>query len=147
MIQLFSLLIAAAVVSSPNQELQELLKPLSKEAEDEARAFIERLAPPQENQQKKCSFSSHAMDPSPSAESSNGKLLCFISFAVPLESWKEHSYFLKKTGGSFVLRGLPKNSFPILSQKLLELRKAGLRAPILLDPSSFENYEIDRYPR
>lgn len=98
----------------------------------------------QHNLPKKCSFatpSSEFTDPT-----SKDKLLLFTSFSVPLESWKEHSHYLQKLNGAFVLRGLPNDSFEELQVKILELRKAGIQAEILLDPVAFEEHNIDSVP-
>lgn len=146
MIRLFSLLIATTILPSPDQEVLELLRPPSKAAVDEAKAFIEELSHPPKENEKKCSFSAQVPELPRLKGSMNGKLLVFISFSVPLGTWKEHSYFLEKIGGCFVLRGLPENSFTAFSQKLLELNKAGIHAEILLDPPSFEKYEINSVP-
>lgn len=146
MIGLFSLLIATTILPSPDQEVLELLRPPSKAAVDEAKAFIEELSHPPKGSEKKCSFGAHTPELPRLKGSMNGKLLVFISFSVPIETWKEHSYFLEKIGGCFVLRGLPENSFTVFSQKLLELNKAGIYAEVLLDPPSFEQYEIEIVP-
>lgn len=72
--------------------------------------------------------------------------LVFASFSLPLESWKELSLFLEKTHGTFVLRGIPDNSFPLFSKKVQELRKAGVNASIEINPDAFEQYDIQAVP-
>jgi len=98
------------------------------------------------NPAKKCSFAAPLQELEFLPTNSKQKLLFFTSFSVPLESWKEHSLFLEKVGGCFVLKGLPQNSFQLLSQKLSELRQAGVRAQILIDPESFEKYTVQSIP-
>ena len=73
-------------------------------------------------------------------------LKVFMSFSVPIESWKDISTQLEETDGVFVLRGVPNNSFEEFAVKLMNLREAGVRAPIDLDPEAFETYAIDSVP-
>ena len=73
-------------------------------------------------------------------------LRVFISFSVPLESWKDLSHQLEKTEGYFVIRGLPENSFEKFAEKLIELRSSGINAPIDIDPESFEKHGIQAVP-
>jgi|GEM_PF-1897477 conjugal transfer pilus assembly protein TrbC len=73
-------------------------------------------------------------------------LYIFISFSVPEESLKELSYGLEKIGGSFVIRGLPQNSFRAFFEKTKSLKEKGISAPILIDPEAFENFNIERVP-
>lgn len=92
----------------------------------------------------KCSF-----DPSSDfifSKTTKNQLLVFTSFSVPLATWKETSYHLERLKGAFVLRGLPHHSFEELQKKILEFRKEGIRAEILLDPEAFEKYEITSTP-
>jgi len=74
------------------------------------------------------------------------KLLVFMSFSIPLETWKAHSKDLEKVGGTFVLRGLPENSFEVLAQQLAALRESGVDASIILDPTEFEKHQIGAVP-
>ena len=80
----------------------------------------------------------------PAQEESDLKV--FMSFSVPIESWKDISSQLEKTTGVFVLRGIPNNSFEEFAVKLLNLREAGVLAPIDLDPEAFETHAIDAVP-
>ena len=73
-------------------------------------------------------------------------LMVFISFSVPMESWKEWSVGMEKSGGTFVLRGLPDNSFQLFSKKVTELRKEGVKAPIVIDPEAYSKYGIEAVP-
>lgn len=77
---------------------------------------------------------------------SGRNLMVFISFSVPLESWKDLSAQLEKTDGVFVLKGIPDNSFEKLSEKLVELKAAGVNAPIDIDPEKFETHGIVEVP-
>lgn len=79
-------------------------------------------------------------------ESSSPKLLVFISFSVPLETWKEYSTHLVENGGVFVLRGLPENSFQNLSQRIQELRAERVFAQIIIDPDLFEKHQVTAVP-
>jgi len=78
--------------------------------------------------------------------SEESHLMVFISFSVPVESWKDLSLQLEKTEGRFLLRGLPGNSFEELTKKIFEMRAAGVNAPIDIDPDRFEKYGIDAVP-
>ncbi len=77
----------------------------------------------------------------------DGKTLrIFMSFSVPLESWKDLSGQLEMTDGFFVLKGFPDNSFEEGTLKIMELRTKGVNAPIDIDPAAFEEFEIDSVP-
>jgi len=133
-------------LQSYGDEVEVFLQSLSQPSTAEALSLIEKTADPLPKKEKKCSFNAPLSEFVSFREESQQKLLLFTSFSVPLESWKEHSSFLEKMGGYFVLQGLPQNSFTSLSQKITELRKAGIRAEILLDPEFFEKYEIRAVP-
>jgi conjugal transfer pilus assembly protein TrbC len=70
----------------------------------------------------------------------------FISFSVPESVWISLSPEMEECGGSFVLRGLPKNSFQELASKVLKLRQSGVRAPLLISPEDFEKHQIKKVP-
>jgi type-F conjugative transfer system pilin assembly protein TrbC len=129
-----------------DQSAEEFLNSLSKPPVEEALSFLEQATTTPDNPPKKCTFHSPLSELSPFHQQKNSKLLVFMSFSLPLESWKEFSHVLQKTGGSFVLRGLPENSFPLLARKIIELKKAGIQAEILLDPESFDKYAINAIP-
>lgn len=74
------------------------------------------------------------------------QLYLFMSFSVPVSSWQDHSVELEKRGGSFVLRGLPENSFEAFAEKIKLLREEGVNAPIVIDPDAFDRYYIDAAP-
>ena len=69
---------------------------------------------------------------------SDTPLKVYISFSVPEATWIEFSKPLEKLGGSFVLKGLPNNSFREFASRIMHLRKAGVLAPITIDPTSCE---------
>lgn len=73
-------------------------------------------------------------------------LLVLISSSVPLETWKDFSRQMEKTGGVFVLRGIPGDSFEAFALKVVELRQAGVQAPIDIDPDLFEEFEVAEVP-
>lgn len=70
----------------------------------------------------------------------------YVSFSLPLESWKAFSPDLESLGGAFVVQGLPKGSIYEFQKKIQELRNAGVLAPILLDPEAFSRLGINRVP-
>ena len=72
----------------------------------------------------------------------NRDLLVFMSFSLPMESWKAYSAEMEKTGGTLVLRGIPDNSFAAFG----ELRKEGVKANIDIDPALFEEFGIESVP-
>ncbi len=73
-------------------------------------------------------------------------LLIFMSFSLPLESWKEYSAIAERAGGTLVLQGIPDNSFLAFSDKMEELRKNGVRAAIDIDPPLFKKYGVEAVP-
>lgn len=135
-----------ASIHAVDKEIEDFMSTLPQASIEEAKAFLAAPTYDFSDQQKKCSVVT-AQSPGaiPSVPTSN-KLFLFVSFSLPTESWKEYSVFLEKVGGSFVLRGLPENSFSSLSKKIIELRKEGIQAEILLDPESFEKYAITAIP-
>lgn len=73
-------------------------------------------------------------------------LLVCISFSVPKESWVSLSNEVEKTGGAFIVRGLPDNSFQQLAYRVKELKDAGVNVPIHIDPRCFKKYLISEVP-
>lgn len=73
-------------------------------------------------------------------------LLVFISFSMPEASLLAFAKELETYGGVFVVRGLPNNSFAEFFNKLNHLKEMGMDAPILIDPDSFEEYEVTEVP-
>ncbi len=129
---------------SISEEVKRFSEQAGKQVDEEALTFLKDLytqAPPDSPIKcKKC------VAPPIGAHSSSYNLMTFMSFSVPLESWKEWSKSLEKIGGVFVLRGLPGNSFQIFAQKIKELRNAGINAPIYVDPEAYHKYGIQAVP-
>ena len=74
------------------------------------------------------------------------QLLVFISFSMPEDSLLSFAKELQNYSGAFVIRGLPNNSFAAFFNKLNYLKEIGMDTPILIDPDSFEDYEVTRVP-
>lgn len=74
------------------------------------------------------------------------KFQIFISFSVPDNIWCSLSQDLTKLGGSFVLVGLPNNSFSELSERIIKLKKMGVNAQIQIDPIAFKKFQISKVP-
>jgi type-F conjugative transfer system pilin assembly protein TrbC len=53
---------------------------------------------------------------------------------------------LERYNGTFVLRGIPENSFSKLFQKLDHLRSMGVHAPFSIDPDLFEKHASKAVP-
>lgn len=96
--------------------------------------------------EKKCVSTSELFSKTPSSNSSSLGLFVFISFSVPVESWKDLSAELENTDGVFVLKGIPHGSFKEFASKIAEFRKQGINAPIQIDPLAFEKYGIEQVP-
>jgi conjugal transfer pilus assembly protein TrbC len=69
-----------------------------------------------------------------------------MTFDLPESIWMEYSSVLEKIGGSFVVRGLPNDSFLEFAKTVKKLRDRGIKAPIQLNPKLFERLSIDRAP-
>lgn len=69
-----------------------------------------------------------------------------ISFSVPKETWVALSKEMESMGAVFVLRGLPSNSFRELASLILDLKNAGVKAAIQINPNLFTDYQIDEVP-
>ncbi|MBX9744368.1 MAG: type-F conjugative transfer system pilin assembly protein TrbC [Chlamydiales bacterium] len=96
--------------------------------------------------EKKCASFPELFSKSPSSNTSASGFFVFISFSVPVESWKDLSAELENTDGIFVLKGIPHGSFKEFASKIAELRKLGINAPIQIDPLAFEKYGIEHVP-
>lgn len=70
----------------------------------------------------------------------------FASFSMPDGVWVSLSPELEKVGGTFLLQGLPSNSFKELAVKIYDLRQKGVNASIQLHPQLFEQYGVNRVP-
>ncbi len=73
-------------------------------------------------------------------------LYVFMSFSLEDGLWLQFSKELEKIGGTFVLRGLPKNSFKELAYRIFDLQEKGVNAPIQIHPKLFQEYEIQLVP-
>jgi conjugal transfer pilus assembly protein TrbC len=74
------------------------------------------------------------------------QLLVFVSFFMPMPTLKALARDVNRVGGKLVLRGLVKGSssegsFPETLIKLQELQEE-----ILIDPTLFEAYQVERVP-
>lgn len=76
----------------------------------------------------------------------DSKVIVFTSLSVPFASWKEHSNDLIEIDGSFILRGLPDNSFKSFFSFIKKMRKKTVEAPIGINPDLFELYKITSVP-
>lgn len=68
-------------------------------------------------------------------------LYVFMSYSVPVSTWKNLMTSQNKYRFQFVIRGLPNNSFQELSKKLMTYQ-----CPATIDPTLFEKYAIQRVP-
>lgn len=106
---------------------------------------IQNIMKPENNQnQRKCSM--HSTDDLDRQTLNYPKLMGFISFSIPMDTLLEISLHLQRVGGAFVIRGLPENSFKLLSEKIVELKKRGVNIPILIDPKAFELHKVEQVP-
>ena len=69
------------------------------------------------------------------------KLLVFVSLSMPSAALKSLYHDAHAQGGKLVVRGLYKNSFHAMQQKIKELR-----INVEVDPSMFETYSITHVP-
>lgn len=144
MIALAALLLTVPLIHPDEQETKDFLQAIPLASDKEDVTWAQSIDVLQE--QKKCPCSSEVMEIASEKNSSPYQLFLFTSFSVPVQSWLEHSSFLERAGGSFVLRGLPENSFSTLSRKILDLKRAGVKANIILHPDAFEKYAIKAVP-
>ncbi len=68
-------------------------------------------------------------------------LLVFVSFSIPLETFKTLTAQVNQVGGKVVFRGLVKNSFKETAEKVKELQQE-----VIIDPTLFEEYQIEVVP-
>lgn len=73
-------------------------------------------------------------------------LYVFMSFSLPDQAWIKLSPEVEKGGGTFVLRGLPEQSFQALAARILDLKEKGVNAQIQLDPKKFQEYQVSHVP-
>lgn len=69
-----------------------------------------------------------------------------MTFDLPESLWLEYSHILEKIGGSFIVRGLPSDSFIEFAKTVKKFRERGILAPIQLNPTLFEKFSIDLAP-
>ena len=79
-------------------------------------------------------------------ENQEPTFFAFVSFSMPEALWIQMSRELERIGGSFILRGMPNNSFQDFLSKAMDLRKRGVDVPIRIDPDSFEKYGVTAVP-
>lgn len=113
------------------------------EFDNDAISFLKELYNQSSLGKPKCS---KCLSPPENFNQDAEHLRVFMSFSVPIESWKDLSSQLEQMGGSFVLRGLPENSVKSFLKQIASLREAGVNAPILIDPEAFEKYAIKAVP-
>lgn len=74
------------------------------------------------------------------------RLLLFVSFSLPDTVLKSFSRELEKYGGTFVLRGIPNNSFTDLFKKIKSLQDQGIYTPFEIDPDLFDEVVSNKVP-
>ncbi|MDN3505456.1 MAG: type-F conjugative transfer system pilin assembly protein TrbC [Rhabdochlamydiaceae bacterium] len=74
------------------------------------------------------------------------KGILFMSFSVPLASWKSLSKEMEMIGGKILIRGFPQGGLKELASKVEFLRKNNVNSPIQVDPDSFSKFRIKRVP-
>lgn len=74
------------------------------------------------------------------------QLLVFVSFSIPMPTLKALARDVNRVGGKLVLRGLVKGTFSEGSfpETLIKLQE--LQEEILIDPTLFEAYQVERVP-
>ncbi len=81
-----------------------------------------------------------------SIQNDDFNLYVLMTFDLPDSLWLEYSLDLEKVKGTFVLRGLPQDSFIAFAKRIKDLRAIGVRAPIQLNPMIFDRYEVLNVP-
>jgi len=74
------------------------------------------------------------------------KIYVFMSFSIPEEAWLSLSRELEKQQGTFVIRGLPNNSFQEFAKRIVHLKKKGLNVDIQINPSLFKQFDVKEVP-
>lgn len=83
----------------------------------------------------------------PSEQIAQPSLFIFISFSVPEATWLSLSKEAARLGGgTFVLQGLPENSFVELAKRLFKLKEQGLNIQVEVDPIRFRKYGVVTVP-
>lgn len=137
-----------AINNSPSlqSEINEFIAMALQNAAASAKEGNEKVSTPEEEgaAERKCSTKTSV--PHESSIANMTSLFIFISFSVPIESWKDLSCEMEKADGVFVLNGIPNSSFSEFADKVKEIRSKGIDAPIQIDPQSFEKYGIEHVP-
>ncbi len=68
-------------------------------------------------------------------------LMIFMSFCIPPQVWQDLYKDWETYPFTFVVRGLPQNSFEALIQKI-----HAINCPVDVNPDLFDQYEIDKVP-
>ena len=131
---------------SLQSEINEFIAMALQNAAASAKEGKEKVSAPEEEGAAERKCSTKASVPHESSIVNKTSLFIFISFSVPIESWKDLSCELEKAGGVFVLNGIPNGSFSEFADKVKEIRSKGIDAPIQIDPQSFEKYGIEHVP-
>lgn len=79
-------------------------------------------------------------------EDTDYEVMVFVSLSVPSSVWCEISKELEQMKGTFVLRGLPENSFKEFAVRTKQLTDLGVTAPIQINPRAFTEYDISIAP-
>src|ERR1700722_3921185 len=81
-----------------------------------------------------------------SSQEPGSKIFVFVSFSMPETAWLTLSQEVSEANGTFILRGLPDNSFKELSARLINIKENGLAVPVQISPKLFEEYDIRSVP-
>lgn len=73
-------------------------------------------------------------------------LMVFVSSSLPFSNLREHSHYLERLGGKFIMRGLPNNNFMSFLNFLKECKKNKVIAPVEIDPDLYKKYGIQAVP-
>lgn len=116
------------------KDVRKLKTPSSTERLSDAKDFL---------QTRRCKGKCPSFQPTSEFEPS---LQVCISFSVPVQVWKDLNEDLIRHQGVFVVKGLPNNSFQAFAEKVLELRKYRVTAPIRIDPKLFDRLKVNQVP-
>jgi type-F conjugative transfer system pilin assembly protein TrbC len=125
------------------KDVRHLKAPISKAALAEAQAIIHGHRSSHANKGA-CKGKCPSFNPTPDNEAA---LQVCMSFSLPTQVWKDLNEDLLRHHGVFVVKGLPNNSFQAFAEKVLELRKHGITAPIRIDPKLFEQLKVNQVPQ
>ncbi len=134
---------------------------LSRSCQSEARSIVEKTTKAAKNPQNcavaqelatqgreigRDNLKSKNQKPQEARDPRYPQLLVFVSFSMPMPTLKALARDVNRVGGKLVLRGLVKGSFPTGSfpETLIKLQE--LQEEILIDPTLFEAYQVERVP-